>query len=60
MKDRDKKKMEKRLKEGPFRVYPTWGSILSADIKPDTIAVFKRYLLTGTWCGYSLGGSAST
>jgi hypothetical protein len=35
---------------------PTWGFILSADTKPYTIAVIKRHLLTGTWCGGLLGG----
>jgi hypothetical protein len=28
------KKMEQRLKEGPSRGLPIWGSILSADTKP--------------------------
>ena len=31
---KDKDKMEQRLKEGPSRDCPTWGSILSADTKP--------------------------
>jgi hypothetical protein len=58
MEEQDKKKMEQRLKEGPTMDCPTWGSILSADIKPDTV-VAKRSMLIGTWCGCSLGGSAN-
>jgi hypothetical protein len=30
-----------------------------SDTKPYTVAVLKRYLLTGTSCGCSLGGPAS-
>jgi hypothetical protein len=52
-------KMEHRLKEGPSRDCPTWESIMSEDAKPDTVAVVKRHLLTGTWCGCSLGSLAS-
>jgi hypothetical protein len=51
--------MKKRLKERPSGDCPTWGSILSADNNPDTVAVAKRLLLTESWCGYSSGGSAS-
>jgi hypothetical protein len=51
--------MEQRLKEGPSGHCPTWGSILSTDTKSDTIDIAKRCLLTGTWCDWSLGGSAS-
>ena len=40
--------MELRLKEGPSRDCPIWGSIMFADTKPDTVAVVKRGLLTGT------------
>ena len=35
-----------------------WGLNL-AQTKPDTVAIAKRHLLTGTWCGFSLGGLAS-
>jgi hypothetical protein len=42
--------MEQKLKEGPPGDCLTWGSILSADTKPYTVAVVKRHLLTGTWC----------
>ena len=58
-KGRRETKMEQRLKEKPYRDYPTWESILSADTKPDTVAMAKRCLLTGTWCGCSLGGPFS-
>jgi hypothetical protein len=51
--------MEQRLKEEPSGDCPTWGSILSADTKPDAVAVAKRCLLTGTWCSCSLGGLSS-
>jgi hypothetical protein len=43
-----KKKMEQRLKEGPSGYCTTWGFILSADTKPDIVAVANRLLLTGT------------
>jgi hypothetical protein len=52
-------KMEQRLKEGPPEDCPTWVSILSADTKPYSVAMVKSHLLTGTWCGYSLGGPVS-
>jgi hypothetical protein len=50
--------MEQRLKEGPTGNCSTWGSIMSADTKPDTVTVVKRHLVIGTWCGSSLGGLA--
>jgi hypothetical protein len=53
------KKIELRLKEGPSGDCITWGFILSADTKHDTVAAAKRCLLKGTWC-CSLRGSAST
>jgi hypothetical protein len=34
-------KMEQRLEEGPSEDCPTWGFILSADTKPNTIAIAK-------------------
>ena len=40
--------MEQRLKEGPSRDCPNWGSNLSADTKPNTVTFAKRHLLTGT------------
>jgi hypothetical protein len=43
--------MEQRLKEGPAGKDPTWGTIMSADTKPNTVAVVKRYLQTGTKYG---------
>jgi hypothetical protein len=58
-KGRRETKMEQRLKEKPYRDYPTWESILSADTKPDTVAIAKRRLLTETWCGCSLGVSSN-
>jgi hypothetical protein len=51
--------MEQRLKEKPPGDCPTWGTILSADTKPYTVAVVKRQLLTVTCCGCSLVGLAS-
>jgi len=42
------KKMEQRLKEGPTGDHPTWGSIMSADMKPNIVTVVKRHFLTGT------------
>ena len=35
-------KMEQRLKKGPSRDCPTWGSILSADIKPWHCCCFQE------------------
>jgi len=46
-KEEQGQKMEQRLKEGPTRDSHTWGSIMSADTKPNTIAMVKRPLLTG-------------
>ena len=40
--------MEQRLKEEPTKDCPTWGFIMSADTKPNTVAMVKRHLLTGT------------
>jgi hypothetical protein len=40
--------MEQRLKEGPIRNSPTWGYIICADTKPDTIVMVKTCLWTGT------------
>ena len=51
--------MEQRLKERPTGDCPTWGSILSADTKPDTVAIAKRYLRTWTSYDCYLGVSAS-
>jgi hypothetical protein len=51
--------MEQRLKKGPPGDCHTWGSILSADTKSNTVAIAKRCLLTGTWCDYFLRGSDS-
>jgi hypothetical protein len=47
-------KMEQKLKEGPSSNWPTWGYIMSADTKPNTVAVVKRSLWAGTKCGSSL------
>jgi hypothetical protein len=47
-KKRKEKKIEQRLKQGPTRDYATWGSIMSADTKPNTVAVVKRHWLTRT------------
>ena len=58
-KEEQGQEMRQRLKEGPSRDYPTWGSILSAETKADTVPVVKRCLQTGTWSGSSLGGLAS-
>jgi hypothetical protein len=44
-KNRKKKKTEQRLKEGPTRDCPTWKSIMSADTKPNIVAVVKRNLV---------------
>jgi len=52
-------KMEQRLKGGSSTDCPTWGSLLSANTKPYTVAEVKRHLLTGTCCGCFLGGLAS-
>ena len=38
---------------------PTWGPILFTNTNPYTVAVVKGQLLTGTWCGCSLRGSAN-
>ena len=40
--------MEQRLKEEPTKDCPTWGSIMSADTKPNTVAMVKRHMLTRT------------
>ena len=40
--------MEQNLKEGPTKDDPTWGPIMSADTKPNTVAVLERLLVTGT------------
>jgi hypothetical protein len=53
------KKMLQRLKNGTSEDCTTWISILSADTKPDIVTLAKRHLLTGTWCGCSLGDSTS-
>ena len=58
-KEEQGQEMGQRLKEGPSRDCPTWGSILSAETKADTVPVVKRCLQTGTWSGSSLGGLAS-
>ena len=42
-----RQQMEQRLKDGPSEDHLTWGSSLSADNKPDIVAVAKRHLLTG-------------
>jgi hypothetical protein len=44
---------------GPSWDCHTWRSILSADIKPNIVVAAKRHLLIETWCGCSLGDSAS-
>jgi hypothetical protein len=44
-----------RLKEGLSGDCTTWGFILSADTKPDTITIAKRHLLTGIWVWLVLG-----
>jgi hypothetical protein len=49
------KTMEQRLKERPSRDGPSWGSIPSADTKPNTVAVAMRHLLTEARCGCFLG-----
>ena len=51
--------MEQRLKEGPSRDCPSWKSTMSANTKPDTLAVGKGHLLTGTSHDGSLGDVAS-
>jgi hypothetical protein len=38
---------------------PTWGYIMSADNKSNTVAVVKWHLWTGIKCGTSWGGLAS-
>ncbi|MFT2598218.1 hypothetical protein ACMWP3_25475, partial [Escherichia coli] len=47
-KEEQGQKMEQRVKEGPTRDCPTWGSIMSADTKPNTVLVVKKCLLTRT------------
>jgi hypothetical protein len=47
------------MKEGTSRDHHSWRSTPSEDIKPNTVAVAKRHLVTGVFCGYSLGGSPS-
>jgi hypothetical protein len=37
--------MEQRLKKGSAKDCPTWGSIMSADTKPNTVAVVRRNLV---------------
>ena len=34
--------MEQGLKEGPSRDFPTWGYIMAAVSKPDTVGVVKK------------------
>ena len=46
--------MEQRLKEGPSRDCPTWGSILSADTKP-----WQTLLLSSLQSGQRLTGVAT-
>ena len=41
-----RQQMEQRLKGGPSEGCLTWGSSLSADTKPDIVAIAKRHLLT--------------
>jgi hypothetical protein len=41
-----RQQMEQRLKDGPSEDHLTWGSSLSADTKPDIVAIAKRHLLT--------------
>ena len=36
--------MKERLKEGPSVDCPTYGSIMFADTKPNTVAMVKRHL----------------
>lgn len=40
-------------------ICPTWAFILSADTKPDNVAVAKRHLLTGIMYEFSFRDSAS-
>ena len=47
------KKMELRLNKGLNRERPTWGYIMFADTKPNTVAMVKRSLQTRTKCGSS-------
>ena len=49
--------MEQRLREGTFRDFPTWESIMSADTKTDTVALVKNPLLTES-SGMAPGRSA--
>jgi hypothetical protein len=58
-KKEQQQKMEHRLKYRPAKDCPTWRSILSADTKPNTVALAKMHLLTGTWYDCSLRLSAS-
>ena len=39
--------MEQRLKEGPTGDCSIWRSIMSADTKPNTVAMVKRHLMRG-------------
>jgi hypothetical protein len=47
--EQGKIKMEQRLKDRRSDDCPTLRSIISVDTKPNTVAVAKRHLLTGTW-----------
>ena len=58
-KEEQGQQMEQRLKEGPSRDCPSWKSTMSANTKPDTLAVGKGHLLTGTSHDGSLGDVAS-
>jgi hypothetical protein len=58
-KEEQGQQLEQRLKQGPSEDCPNWGYILSTDIKPDTVTVAKRHLLTGISYGGSLEGSGS-
>lgn len=51
--------MDWRLKEGPIRDFPAWEPFIFEDIEPNTIAMIKRHLLTGTYWGGSWGNPAS-
>ena len=51
--------MEQILKVGSTGDSPKWGFIISADTKPNTFWVGKRYLLKGIKCGGPWGGMAS-
>jgi hypothetical protein len=50
---------EMRLKKCPSGDCPAWWFTLSTDTKTDTVAIAKRHLMIGTWCGCSMGVSAS-